>query len=227
MPRVRGEKYSGPVLIVLVLWCTLYTINHTARLSSVSAADLCPPFSDGKHFILMRPNIKISDMGKKKKPILSQKVGRPKGMIKLKLYGCKDITKCPVPGCEKTARNDKIIEHQMELVMFNDDDQAASEENPRFKDLSNAGKNHTLYFRSVGATKLNLPSNIFIRSSKKEEGKVAQGRQRKIDGFFTKSGSRLSGAIEVDSDPDDPGSIETTEDENSREGFENITVTEA
>ena len=62
-------------------------------------------------------------------------------MIKLKLYGCKDITKCPVPGCEKTARNDKIIEHQMELVMFNDDDQAASEENPRFKDLSNAGKN--------------------------------------------------------------------------------------
>ena len=64
-------------------------------------------------------------------------------MIKLKLYGCKDITKCPVPGCEKTARNDKIIEHQMELVMFNDDDQAASEENPRFKDLSNAGKNHT------------------------------------------------------------------------------------
>ena len=111
-------------------------------------------------------------------------------MIKLKLYGCKDITKCPVPGCEKTARNDKIIEHQMELVMFNDDDQAASEENPRFKDLSNAGKNHTLYFRSVGATKLNLPSNIFIRSSKKEEGKVAQGRQRKIDGFFTKSGSR-------------------------------------
>ena len=32
--------------------------------------------------------------------------------------------------------------------------------------------------------------------------------------------------MEVDSDPDDPGSIETTEDENSREGFENITVTE-
>ena len=155
-------------------------------------------------------------MGKKKKHILSQKVGRPKGMIKLKLYGCKDITKCPVPGCEKTARNDKIIEHQMELVMFNDDDQAASEENPRFKYLSNAGKNHTLYFRSVGATKLNLPSNVFIRSSKKEEGKVAQGRQRKIDGFFTKSGSRLSGAMEVDSDPDDTGSIETTEDENSR-----------
>ena len=30
--------------------------------------------------------------------------------------------------------------------------------------------------------------------------------------------------MEVDSDPDDPGSIETTEDENSREGFENIYI---
>ena len=109
-------------------------------------------------------------MGKKKKPIVSQKVGRPKGRIKLKLYGFKDFTKCPVPGCGKTARNDKIIEHQMELVMFNDDDQAASEENHRFKDLSNAEKNHTLYFRSVGATKLKFPSNIFSRSSKKVEG---------------------------------------------------------
>ena len=32
--------------------------------------------------------------------------------------------------------------------------------------------------------------------------------------------------MEVDSDPDDPEAIETTEDENSREGFENIIVTD-
>ena len=85
-------------------------------------------------------------MGKKKKVMLA-KMGRPKGITKL--YGSKDIiTKCPVPGCGKTARNDKIMQHQIELVLFNSDGQAASEDNPSFNDLSEVEKAHTLYFKN-------------------------------------------------------------------------------
>ena len=140
------------------------------------------------------------NMGKKKKAILARKVGRPKGITKL--YGSKDITKCPVPGCGKTARNDKIIQHQIELVLFNDDGQAASEDNPRFKNLSKVEKAHTLYFNSVGATDSKFPENIFSRSSKEVQKMVAPG-QSMMDKFVTKSGR-----------------------ENSRDGLENATATE-
>ena len=84
-------------------------------------------------------------MGKKKKVMLA-KMGRPKGITKM--YGSKDFTKCPVPGCGKTARNDKIMDHQIELVLFNSDGQAASEDNPSFNDLSEVEKAHTLYFKN-------------------------------------------------------------------------------
>ena len=132
-------------------------------------------------------------MGKKKKVMLA-KMGRPKGITKM--YGSKDFTKCPVPGCGKTARNDKIMDHQIELVLFNSDGQAASEDNPRFKNLSEVEKAHTLYFNSVGATNSKFPENIFIRSSKKVLKMVAPG-QSTMDKFIKTSGPGL-GAMEVD-----------------------------
>ena len=104
-------------------------------------------------------------MGRKRKKSVGTGVGRPK-----KLYGSRDKTKCCVSNCGFTMRNDKVMDHQARLVLFNEDGKPATEENADFRNLTEAQKTHTLYFRSVGATETNFPKNIFVESSKKMPG---------------------------------------------------------
>ena len=142
-------------------------------------------------------------MGRKKPVGPRRGRGRP-----TKLYGSKDITKCCVPNCGVSKRNDKVVEHQALLVVFDTNGKPVSEDHAGFENLTEAQKSHTLYFRSVGATDEKYPENVFIKSSKSIPG------QGSITNFLNKQrGSPHTGrvtAMEVDledsdGDPDDPG----------------------
>ena len=82
-----------------------------------------------------------------------------------KLYSAKDITECCV--CGKKNRNDKIKNHQANLVLFNKNGTVANSKHPFYKGLSGNEKLHTDYFFSVRATSSNYPRNKFIKSVRK------------------------------------------------------------
>ena len=101
----------------------------------------------------------------KNKTVLGKGRGKPRGPTKL--FSSRDITECCVNTCSYRKRNDKVVEHQRSLVLFNDDGTAASEENPDYKLLSNKQKLHTDHFRGCGATNSNFPSNKVVQDYNK------------------------------------------------------------
>ena len=85
--------------------------------------------------------------------------------FKQKLYSARDITECCV--CGKKDRNDKIKNHQANLVLFNKNGTVANSKHPFYKGLRENKKLHTDYFFSVRATSSNYHRNKFVESVRK------------------------------------------------------------
>ena len=130
-------------------------------------------------------------MGRKKR--VGPRVGRGRPS---KLYGSKDVTKCCVPNCGFSKRNDKVVEHQTLLVVFDDKGKPVGEDYADFEPLTEAEKSHTLYFRSVGATDTNFPQNIFVKSSKSIPGQGLMTNYLNKPGQGSHTGG--GGVMEVD-----------------------------
>ena len=86
--------------------------------------------------------------------------GKPKG--RTKLFSSKDVCECCVPQCSVIKRNDKLQEHQDEMVLFNDDGSVASPSHKDYSKLNRSQRQHTDFFRSKNASVNYFPSNKVV-----------------------------------------------------------------
>ena len=77
--------------------------------------------------------------------------------------GCKQsLVNCTV--CSLVRRGDKIKDHQVHTVLFDDEGNPADDSHPRYKSLSQEEKLHTDFFRSNGYDRINLPRNKTVHN---------------------------------------------------------------
>ena len=97
-------------------------------------------------------------MGRNKEIISKGNGGRPKG--KKSLTGTSRLQhECAVDSCKFVARKGHVVEHQRKMVLWNDNGEAASEDNELYLNLSETRKLHTDFFRRNCYTLNSMPKN--------------------------------------------------------------------
>ena len=131
----------------------------------------------------------------RRKGLLSVR-GKPKGLGVPFLS--KSVVVCRVDGCIFTKRNDKVKDHQRDLVLWNLQGDPASELHPGYADLNDEERKHTDWFKKNGFNSTKFPLNKRLNS----EGP--------LDKFFSPKQRReeladVTAANSDDTDdPDDP-----------------------
>ena len=93
-------------------------------------------------------------------PKVKGKGGRPPGSTKISKGTSKVTVKCAV--CKLERRNDKIKEHQIKAVLFNENGEAADESHPKYSSLRDTEKMHTDFFRINKFNRTCLPHNQVV-----------------------------------------------------------------
>ena len=160
-------------------------------------------------------------MGKKGQ--LLTKRGKPKG--RTKLFSSRDVCECCVPQCSVIKRNDKVQEHQEEMVLFNADGSVASPSHEDYSKLNRSQRQHTDFFRSKNATVNCFPSNKVVTPLHSEVHK--DPKQSRLTGWLGGGGRKDKNdniVEDMSSDVDDPKQMSGSEDSEGCQDDGNVTL---